>query len=175
LKRAAIKLTGAGRFAKKLMYPSTSKILRDAIQKINRHYLKERQEIVDRCKRRAWADWLRAKAIDGDKDALAALRAGDAASGLQGNTVSGTGRRESAPALAEQDGITKHGTIIYRVGPTAVRDHGSRLSVSRAVTPEGLQAALRLALQRCGNSIAVGGSAAFKEQIAEAAAARGYP
>ena len=35
LKRAAIKLTGAGRLAKKLMYASTTKTLTDAIQKIN--------------------------------------------------------------------------------------------------------------------------------------------
>jgi len=175
LKRAAIKLTGAGRLAKKLMYASTTKTLTDAIQKINQRYLKERQEIYERCKRRAWADWLRAQAIEGDQQALAALRARDGARGLKGNTVSGMGRRQSAQVSAEPDGITKHGTIIYRVGPTAVRDDGSRLSVSRGVTPEGLQAALRLAMQRYGNSIAVGGSAAFKQQIAEAAAAAHLP
>jgi hypothetical protein len=175
LKRAAIKLTGAGRLAKKLMYASTSKTLRDEIRKTNQQYLEERQEIVDRCKRRAWADWLRAQAIDGDKDALEALRARDAARGLKGNTVTGTGRRESAHSCAVQDGITKHGTIIYRVGPSAVRDDGNRLSVSRAVTPEGLQATLRLAMQRYGNTIAVSGSAAFKQQTAEAAAAARLP
>ena len=175
LKRAAIKLTGAGRLAKKLMYASASKTLRDGIEKINKEYLSERQEIYDRCKRQAWADWLRAKAIEGDKDALAALRARDAAQSLQGNTVSGTGCRESALAGAQPDGITKHGTIIYRVGATAVHDDGSRLSVSRAVTPEGLQVALRLAMQRYGNSIAVDGSTAFKQQIVEAAASAQLP
>ena len=175
LKRAVIKLTGAGRLAKKLMYASTSKTLRDTIQKINQRCLIERQEIHERCKRRAWADWLRAKAIEGDKQALEALRARGAEHSLKGNTVSATGRRESVPASAEQDGITKRGTIIYRVGPTAVRDDGSRLSVSRGVTQEGLQAALRMAMQRYGNTIAVSGSAAFKQQIAEAAASAQLP
>jgi dihydrofolate reductase len=71
---------------------------------------------------------------------------------------------------ARQDSITKTGTIIYRVGSSAVRDDGEKLKVSRGVTQDGLQAALRMAMERYGDRITVNGSAEFKEQVAGAAA-----
>ncbi len=67
------------------------------------------------------------------------------------------------------DSITKKGTIIYRFGTTAVRDDGDRLTVSRGATPEGLQAALRMALLRYGPLLHVGGTADFKDQVVQAA------
>lgn len=175
LKRAAIKLIKGGGLGKKVMYASTSKTLKDEINKINKQYLKERQEIYDKYQRRAWADWLRAKATEGDQEALGALRAREAAQGLKGNTIIGKGGQNSAQSHPEQDSITKKGTIIYRVGPTAVRDDGDKLKVSRGANQDGLQAALRMAMERYGNSISVGGTAAFKEQIVQAAAASKLP
>src|SRR5205823_4377060 len=86
LKRAAIKLVSASGIAKKLMYMATSKALKDEIDNINKTYLKERQEIYTKCQRRTWADWLRDQATAGDQEALGALRAREAATGLKGNT-----------------------------------------------------------------------------------------
>lgn len=171
LKRAAIKLVRAPGIGKKLMYAATSKTLRDDIAAINRQYLKERQEIYEKYQRRAWADWLRSEATAGDQEALAALRAREAATGLKGNTVGGQGGAKGRAAGAKHDSITKKGTIIYRVGASAVRDDGDKLKVSRGADQAGLEAALRMAMERYGSCITVGGSAAFKEKIARAAAA----
>jgi hypothetical protein len=175
LKRSAIKLmTGAG-VGKKIMYLATSKTLRAEIDHINKQYLKERQEIHEKYQRRAWADWLRARAEEGDQQALAALRARQAAQELQGNTVAGAKalRRQASPA--GQGSVTKKGVIIYRVGPTAIRDDGERLKVSPGADPGGMQAALRMAMDRFGERIRVNGTAAFKEQIAQAAASSKLP
>jgi hypothetical protein len=175
LKRAAIKLiTGAGP-GKKIMYAATSKTMKDEIQKINKQYLKERQEIYDKYQRLAWADWLRAKATDGDQEALGALRARESAQGLKGNTVAGKADRKPTKSYAEQDSVTKKGTIIYRFGTTAVRDDGDKLNVSRGANQDGLQDALRIAMERYGERITVNGTDAFKEQIAQAAIAAKLP
>jgi hypothetical protein len=67
---------------------------------------------------------------------LTALRAREAAQGLQGNTIQGRGdaRPGHAPVT---DNITKKGTIIFRAGLSAVRDDGDKLQVSREATREG--------------------------------------
>lgn len=169
LRRAAIKLIGDGRQNKKLLYAQASKALRDEIQAIQKDYQRERQALYEAHSRRTWADWLKHEATQGNDEALAALRAREAAKGLQGNTVSGEGRAVPghAPVI---DNITKKGTIIYRAGSSAVRDDGDRLQVSSEATREGLQAALRLAMERYGNRITVNGTADFKARIIRAAA-----
>jgi Fe-S cluster biosynthesis and repair protein YggX len=172
LKRAAIKLMGSGKLANKALYALTSRTLRKEIEQINKQYLEERQTIYDNCRRRAWNDWLRHQAKDGDGEALSALRARDARHSMQGDAVSGklaqTGH--AAPRVVP-DSITKNGTVIYRHGTTVIRDDGKRLDVSPGATQDGLETALRMTMQRYGNSISVGGSDAFRERIAQAAAA----
>jgi len=91
--------------------------------------------------------------------------------GLKGNTVSASGGELKRTGLkADQEGVTKKGTLIYRVGASAVRDDGDRLKVSRGATREGLEAALRLAMERYGTHITVNGTADFKAHIVEVAA-----
>jgi hypothetical protein len=175
LKRAAIKLVKAPALGKKLMYSATSKTLKDEIDVINKEYLKARQEIYAKFHRKAWADWLRDQASAGDQEALEALRGREAATGLKGNTVAGMGGPRPPQGRSLRDSITKKGTIIYSVGASAVRDDGDKLKVSRGTDHAGLQAALRLAMERYGSRIKVNGSAAFKEQIAKAAAAANLP
>ena len=118
--------------------------------------------------RRTWADWLKKEAQHGGADALAALRAREAAQGLKGITIRGEGQAKPGHAPAV-DNITKKGTIIFRAGMSAVRDDGDRLQVSREATREGLQEALRLAMQRYGNRITVNGTVEFKAQMIRAA------
>jgi hypothetical protein len=178
LKRAAIKLLGDPGVSRKLLYALASKTLRDEIEKINKQYLRDRQVIHEKCQRQTWADWLRRKATEGDREALAALRARDAAQGLKGNTLAATGAQQVGQdhkAEAHQDSITKTGTIIYRVGSSAVRDDGEKLKVSRGVTQDGLQTALCMAMERYGNRITVNGTAEFREQVAGAAAIGNLP
>lgn len=170
LKRSAIKLMDAPRIAKKWMYKATGKTLVGEIAAINKAYLKERQANYDRHRRRAWADWLRVQATDGDIDALSALRARDASRAAKGNGFSGERIPVRSAHAPRSDGVTKKGAIIYSCGATAVRDDGQSLAVSRSADQEGLRAALAIAQERFGSRIAVRGSAAFREQIALVAA-----
>lgn len=170
LRRATIQVMGGTRLTKKLLYAQAHKARRDEMQAINQQHRKERQAFYDQYRRRTWADWLKHKALDGDLEALAALRAREAAQGLKGNTLQGAGPPRSGP-VSGMDTLTKKGTIIYRAGLSAVRDDGDTLQVSREATREVLQAALRLAMERYGTCLTVNGTVEFKEQIVQAAAA----
>jgi hypothetical protein len=167
-----------GGIGKKALYALAGKGLKDEIQKIVKQYNTERTVIQKSYRREAWADWLRRRATEGDSTALAALRAREAAQGLKGNTLIGQkGHANGAiqAANATVDSITKKGTIIYRIGASAIRDDGARLAVSRGATEEGLQAAMRMAIQRYGTRLTVNGSDDFKAQIASVAAKTRLP
>ena len=167
-KRTAIKLLTDGRLTKKLLYAQVSASLGADLEAIRKNYDQERAKHYQGFQRKTWADWLQQEATQGDAEALAALRARDAAQGLKGNTIEGQGqpRPGHAPVI---DTITKKGTLIFRVGRSAVRDDGDRLQVSREANREGLQAALRLASEKYGARITVNGTAEFKAQIIRAA------
>lgn len=170
LKRAATKLMGNSREEKKLLYSLTSTALRNKIKNINEQYRQDKETLFKKYQPQQWADWLRRKATEGDTEALAALRAREAAQGLKGNVVgAGSGRRMMSDVKAKQDSITKKGTIIYRVGASAIRDDGDKLKVSREATKDGLEAALGMAMERYGNHITVNGTDDFKERIVLAA------
>ena len=167
-KRAAIKLTD-GRLTKKLLYAQVRASLGADLDAIRKHYEQERAKHYQGFQRQPWADWLKQQATQGNAESLAALRARDAAQGLKGNTIDGQGqpRPGDAPVI---DNITKKGTIIYRAGRSAVRDDGDRLQVSREADRDGVQAALRMAIEKYGERITVTGSPEFKAQIIWAAA-----
>jgi hypothetical protein len=109
-----------------------------------------------------------AQATAGDGQALDALRAREAANGLKGDTIQGVGQAkpDHAPVI---DNITNKGTIIYRTGSSAVGDDGERLAVSSQADRAGVAAALRLAMERYGERITVGGSVEFKAAVVRAA------
>jgi hypothetical protein len=111
----------------------------------------------------------------GDLEALAALRARNAVQAVKGNALTGKGSRKPVRSHPGQDSVTKQGTIIYCVGATSVRDAGDKLTVSRGADQNGLQEALRMAMERYGERISVNGTTIFKEQIAQAAAAAKLP
>ncbi|ENL6751081.1 relaxase/mobilization nuclease domain-containing protein [Vibrio cholerae] len=174
LRRSAIKLMGGSGLSKKILYAQAHKALKDEIQSINKEYKRERQELYDQYKRRAWADWLKQQALDGDKKALEALRAREQAKGLQGDTIKGEGGAKPGHAPVT-DNITKKGTIIFRTGNSAVRDDGDKLQVSKAATGDAVAEALRMAMERYGNRITVNGSPQFKAQVIHAAATSNLP
>ncbi|HCM7206558.1 TPA: relaxase/mobilization nuclease domain-containing protein [Salmonella enterica subsp. enterica serovar Typhimurium str. D23580] len=172
LKRAAIKLMRGPGVNKKLLYAIASKSLQEGIQKANAGYLKARDAAYAAHHRRAWADWLQVKAKQGDAEALAALRARESRQGRSRNIVGGQQARRTGPVPGlKPDNITKAGTIIYRVGSTAIRDDGELLNVSRGAGDHGVEAALRMAMYRYGERITVNGSDEFKERVAQVAAA----
>ena len=170
LKRAAIKLLQGTTVNKKTLYALVSWALKADIDHAKKNYLKEREAIYIKFQRCAWADWLKLRALEGDLDALNTLRARDARQSLKGNLFTGQKIQEFEPiSELTPDNITKTGTIIYRVGTSAIRDDGELLKISRGSSEEGIAAALQLAIQRYGSCICVQGSDAFKEQIVHTA------
>jgi hypothetical protein len=169
LQRAALKLASMPRPAKKLMVSALAHALGEEIAATKDLYRRERQAIDRQHRRHQWIDWLRREAETGDLQALAALRERHRGGGLVGNTVTGdTPPHRQAPPSGH-DSITKAGTIIYHVGASAIRDDGGRLKVSLGADQAAVQCALRMAIARYGDRIAVNGSDAFKEQILMAA------
>lgn len=165
---------GGSRISKKLLYAQAHKALKDEIQSINKDYKREKQELYDQYKRRAWADWLKQQALNGDKKALEALRAREQSKGLQGDTIKGEGGSKPGHAPVT-DNITKKGTIIFRTGKSAVRDDGDKLQVSKAANGDTVTEALRVAMERYGSRITVTGSPQFKAQVIVAAATSNLP
>ncbi|PIF12980.1 TraI/MobA(P) family conjugative relaxase [Janthinobacterium sp. 13] len=176
LKRAAIRMLACGPFAKRILHAAAAKTLMADIERINSGYLAERSAIRSQHGRLAWADWLRTRAGAGDAQALAALRARGGKQGLAGNTLAGSELASEvggaqAPNGLRQDSVTKHGTLIYCAGATTIRDDGHKLKITRGATQAGLQLALDMAVSRYGSCLHVAGSAAFQDQVIQAAAA----
>ena len=175
LRRAAIKLMGADRFTKKLLYAQAHSAYKAKLRVIQVNYKRERQRLYNRHKKQAWADWLKQQALQGDQTALQALRARQQSQGLQGNTIQGSGKTKSVSApTATIDNITKQGTIIYRTEQGAMRDDGQKLQVSHDTT-SAVEQALRMAMRRYGPRISVTGSPQFKARVIHAAASRRLP
>jgi hypothetical protein len=116
-------------------------------------------------------DWLRHQAGTGNVDALAAPRRRGPTRDVTVDRVNGSVLLRRAASARSHDSVNKLGTIIYRVGASAVRDEGDTFRVSRGPVLEAMQAALRIVFERFGKRITVKGSDAFKEQIGIAAAA----
>lgn len=171
LKRATLKLTKGG-LGKRVLYGLIGRRLKAEIQKIREEYIAERKAIYEKYKRRAWNDWLKAKAEQGRGDALEALRAREVRACLKGDAVSSSSapKSQGAPLGAVVECATKKGTLIYRLKDAVVRDDGKFLQVARGAGREGLEAVLRAAMERYGESIAVNGSVEFKARVAMAAA-----
>ncbi|MDR8093139.1 AAA family ATPase [Burkholderia gladioli] len=170
LKRAATKLLGESAVQKRLIYSLTSKALLNEIKTINAEYMAERQRIFEKYQRLAWTDWLQRAASAGNAEALDALRAREQRANRR-NGVRATGERIDANApILKPDTITKHGTVIYRLGASAIRDDGSEIKLSQGAKDDALVAALRMAMERYGSRITVNGTAEFKAQIVRVAA-----
>ncbi|ANW51718.1 TraI/MobA(P) family conjugative relaxase [Burkholderia pseudomallei] len=167
-RRAAIKLLGVGRLTKKVLYAQASGALKSELEAIYKQHRVACQRLYEQHRRHTWTDWLKQEALQGNAEALTALRAREAAQGLKGSTIKAEGRPQPghAPVI---DNITKTGTIIYRAGSSAVRDDGDRLQVSGQAGQECVQQAIRLAVERYGDRITVAGSAEFKARVIRAA------
>lgn len=175
LHAAAVRMTDGRRFDKRLLYAQAQHSLKKRLDGIHESYGRERARIVEKYQRRTWADWLKAEALRGDQEALAALRARGSADNLRGATVQGQGAATGAGQAPDIDTVTKAGTVLYRAGTSAVRDDGQRLQVSREADQEAIRTALRLARQQYGDRINVNGSAAFRAAVVRAAADMDLP
>lgn len=173
LRRASIKLLGGGRLTKKILYAQASRSVKSDLDAIYADHRFACKHISEQHRRQTWADWLKQEALQGNVEALVALRAREAA-GLKGDTIKGRGQARPSDAQVI-DNITKKGTIIYRAGSSAVRDDGERLQVSRGANQEAVKEVLLMAVKRYGNQITVTGSNEFKVRVIRAAVSMRLP
>ena len=176
VRRSAIRLRGGDRLARKVLYALASRASKADLAKVREQHVLERRALQQQYVRRVWADWLQAKAVQGDPVALSALRAQKGRQGLKGNVLSAMGPKAATSGPASgHDHMTKTGTVIYHRGSSAIRDDGDRLQVARGTDWQGLDAALRLAVQRYGDRLTVSGTDDFKRRVVAAAAAAALP
>ena len=177
VRRSAIRLMGGDRLARKVLYALASRASKSDLAKVRKEHALERRAHQQQYVRRVWADWLRARAAQGDPVALGALRAQGSHQGLKGNVLSASRQEEvtTSGPKARPDHVTKTGTVIYYRGTSAIRDDGDCLQVARGTDWQGLDAALRLAVQRYGNRLTVAGTDDFKSRVVAAAAAAALP
>lgn len=171
VRRGVIKIVDAKGVGKRLLYQQAASAQRARIKSIHETYTAQRTALYEQHTRVTWADWLKREALNGDLNALAALRAREMATGLAGNTFGGGERASAALISLPVDTITKKGTIIYRTTAGAVRDDGERLQVSDGASSAALVAALRIAMARYGGRLNVAGTTDFQQQIVRVAVA----
>ncbi|HAT3978654.1 TPA: relaxase/mobilization nuclease domain-containing protein [Legionella pneumophila] len=164
IKRAALKLLKASRTQKKYLYKQISKTLLNDIEKIRQNYTKERNNLLDLHKKNTWADWLRYKAQQGDKDALTVMRYRNRKN-QSDYTLSGESPNIISADINQVDSITKEGTEIYKVGKAVIRNNGSEIKISKGGSVATLKKAIEMAQQRYGSRIQVNGSPLFKKII----------
>ncbi|SHM13907.1 Relaxase/Mobilisation nuclease domain-containing protein [Nitrosospira sp. Nsp11] len=176
-KRTAIKQFTQGVLNRKVLYQLTSKSLRDKIQTVNQQYRAESKVIRAGSQRSSWLDWLQKRAVEGDVQALSALRARAGNHSLANNNgfTDRTGDGGKPVVGLKPDSITKRGTIIYRAGASAVRDEGHQIKVSKVITQQALALSLNLAMRRFGPTVKVNGTADFKERVVQLAASEKLP
>lgn len=159
LRRATIKIVNAGGISRRYLYKQASQSYGDSMKSINEGFKKELDKLNKTYKPQQWADWLKSKALSGDEQALVALRArGD---GTTGNTINYGQQNAQALPLAV-DNITKKGTVIYKAGKSAIRDDGSKLAISKTANYELVEKALKIAIEKYGNTLSLSGTPQFK-------------
>lgn len=176
LRRAATAMVNTTSVSKKFLYSQASASLKDTLSAINSDYRKGKEQVNKNYQRRTWVDWLKHQATAGDDKALEALRARESA-GLKGNTIKrgDDDNRDQKGRDLPVDNITKKGTIIYRAGASAIRDDGDKLQVATGTNTAGIEAALKLAIERYGNKITLTGTPEFKAQVISVAVKSNLP
>ena len=166
LKRMGIRLL-QGRLTKKIMYHAVSKKLLTDIKKINQAYIRVHLPPTANSNRMVWHDWLKAKAQAGNMEAVAVLRARYERQAQYGNAITSiTAGNDNQPwPKGRIDGVTKKGTIHYKVADGIVRDDGKQLRMGDNLSDEALKTVLSLAVKRFGPQLELQGTDKFKSAM----------
>jgi len=158
--------------AKKILYHAISQSYLKDIKTIQKDYRQDQQKIYETGKQVVWYDWLKAKAWEGNSQALDVLRNRYEKEPLRANAIGGREALDKVNfrAGAPIEAVTKKGTIHYQVAQTVLRDDGQRFRLAEKASAEVVEIALKLALQRFGREITVTGSDEFRTKAVEAGA-----
>jgi hypothetical protein len=170
VKRTAITLA-KGRLAKKMLYHAVSESFLKEARAIQRDYREDQQKIYEKGKHVVWYDWLKAKAWEGNSQALEVLRHRYDREPVRVNAIGGDAvDRVNYRAGAKIEAVTKRGTLHYQVAQTVLRDDGKVFRLAEKVSQEVVDTALKMAVQRFGQKIEVSGSEEFRQQAIAAGA-----
>ncbi len=170
MKRASINPV-KGRMAKAMLLHTISDSLMKEIRAIQQDYQEDRRKLYEKGKHIAWYDWLKAKAWEGNVQALEVLRHRYDRAQVRVNTITGEGiDRVNYLAGAKIETVTKRGTIHYQIAQTVLRDDGKVFRLSENASEEVVATALNMAIQRFGRKLAITGTEAFRNQAVAAGA-----
>jgi hypothetical protein len=160
-----------GRLAKSLLYRTISDGLLKERRTIQQDYQADRRMAYAKGKQVGWYDWLKAKAWEGDAQALDVLRHRYERAPVRGNVISSDAvDRINYRANAKIDTVTKRGTVHYQIAQTVLRDDGKLFRLSEQVGDDVVVAALQMSVQRFGKQLAITGTDAFCRQAVAAGA-----
>ena len=170
VKRAVIQPT-KGRLAKAVLHHSISDGLTQEIRTIQRDYQEDRRMVYAKGKHVVWYDWLKAKGWEGNVQGLEVLRHRYDHAQVRGNAIGSDGVN-SAHYLtnAKIDTVTKRGTVHYQIAQTVLRDDGKLLRLSKQVSEDVVETALKMATQRFGRQLAITGTESFRSHAITAGA-----
>ncbi len=137
---------------------------------IKAKYAEERQAVIGEHKQPDWRDWLQAKADQGSEDALEALRNTKERPAKNKNELSGKGEDHSLYQSYEYH-INRDGKVTYGFGGDGFVDNGKKLTLGKEPSDQAIEAALKMAVQKYGGKLQMGGDANF-QQRAQAIAKR---
>ena len=160
-----------GRLAKSVLRHTITYGLMKEIRAIQSDYQEDRRMAYAKGKQEGWYDWLKAKALEGNAQALEILRHRYERVPVRCNAISGDEVvRFNDPTLAKIDNVTKRGTVHYQIAQTVLRDDGKVFRLSEDVSEEVVTTALHMAVQRFGGQLAITGTESFRRQAIAAAA-----
>ncbi len=169
-KRAVIKPT-RGRLAKAVLHHAASESLVKEIRAIQQDYQEDWRNIYAKGKQAVWYDWLKAKAWEGNTQALEVLRNRYERAPVRINAIGGeVADRLNYHAGGKIEAVTKRGTVHYQIAQTVLRDDGKLLRLSEHAGDDAVIAALNIAVQRFGRQLAITGTEAFRQQAVAACA-----
>jgi len=170
LKRVFIQPT-RGRLAKAVLHHTITDGLLKEIRTILRDYQEDRRIAYAKGKHTVWFDWLKAKGMEGNVEALEVLRQRYERAAAKGNVISGDDiGRFNDPIEAKIETVTKCGTVHYQIAQNVLRDDGKVLRLSENVSEEVVTAALNMATQRFGKELTITGTDSFRRQAITAGA-----
>jgi len=169
-KRAVIMPT-KGRLAKAVLYHTVSDSLLKELRTIQQDYQEDRRNIYAKNKQAVWYDWLKAKAWEGNNEALEVLRHRYDRTPVRVNAIGGEAiDRVNYRASAKIETVTKRGTLHYQMAKTVLRDDGRLFRLRETVSQDVVESALTMAVQRFGRTLAITGTEAFCQQAVAAGA-----
>ena len=166
LKRQSLKVFARGRspLMKRLAYQQISWAQQKDIQRVREDIRAKKCALP---KQKSWADWLKAEALKGNEEALAALRSREISS------LKRAMREASNAVLLERaetkgcDNITKTGVVVFKTSSGVVRDNGERLFMQQDIGDDAILFSVLAASKRDNTKvITVDGTEEFKRRVA---------